>query len=84
MREWVEEETQKGNVKSGINIDRATQKFIIHNDGKKKSNWINQWKLWMMNERPKQAAASYMNASQRQVEQFRRLEEEDPYADLTD
>ncbi len=84
MREWVEEETHKGNIKSDINIDRATQKFIIHNDGKKKSNWINQWKLWIMNEKPEQSSSGYMNASQRQTEQFRRLAQENPYADLDD
>jgi uncharacterized protein YodC (DUF2158 family) len=84
MLEWIEVETQRGNVASGIDINHATQKFIVHNQGKKHRFWIQQWKLWMMNERPKQAAASYMNASQRQVEQFRRLAEEDPYADLDD
>ncbi len=84
MREWEEEEMQKGSVESGINIDRATQKFIIHNDGKKKSNWINQWKLWIINEKPEQSSSGYKNASQRQVEQFRRLAQENPYADLDD
>ncbi|MEJ7861792.1 MAG: hypothetical protein WKF90_09165 [Pyrinomonadaceae bacterium] len=84
MREWIEVETQRGNVASGIDINHATQKFIVNNQGKKHRFWIQQWKLWMMNERPKQATASYMNASQRQVEQFRRLAEEDNYADILD
>lgn len=84
MREWVAVETQRGNVANGIDINHATQKFIVHNQGKKHRFWIQQWKLWMMNERPKQAATSYMNASQRQTEQFRRLAEEDNYADVDD
>ncbi len=84
MRKWVEEEMQKGGVKSGIDIDRATQKFIIHNEGDKKSNWLKQWKLWIMNEKPEQSSAGYMTASQRRVEKWRRWSEEDHYADVTD
>ncbi len=84
MRKWVEEETREGRVKCGINIDQATHKFLLYNADKKKSNWINKWKLWIVNEKPEQSSSGYMTASQRQVEQFKRLAEEDPYADLTD
>ncbi len=76
MREWIEIEKQKGNVASEIDISHATQKFIVHNEGKKHKFWIQQWKLWMMNERPKQAVGGYMTASQKQAQLFKELEEE--------
>jgi uncharacterized protein YodC (DUF2158 family) len=76
MLEWIEIEKQKGNVASEIDISHATQKFIVHNEGKKHKFWIQQWKLWMMNERPKQAVGGYMTASQKQAQLFKELEEE--------
>ncbi len=76
MREWIEIEKQKGNVASEIDISHATQKFIVHNEGKKHKFWIQQWKLWMMNERPKQAVVVPLTASQKQVQLFRELDEE--------
>jgi uncharacterized protein YodC (DUF2158 family) len=84
MLEWIEVETQKGSVASGIDINHATQKFIVNNQGKKDRFWVNKWKLWMMNERPEQSSSAYMTASQRRVQLFKELAEEDSFADVTD
>ena len=76
MLEWIEIEKQKGNVASEIDVSHATQKFIVHNEGKKHKFWIQQWKLWMMRERPKQAVVVPLTASQRTVKLFKELAEE--------
>ncbi len=76
MLEWIEIEKQKGNVASEIDISHATQKFIVYNEGKKHKFWIQQWKLWMMRERPKQAVVVPLTASQKRVKLFKELEEE--------
>ena len=79
MRTWAQE-----NVKSDVDVDFATQKFIIFYDGQKQTDWIKAWKLWMLREQvPQVIPPRKLSAGEERLAELRRKQSIDMFADIT-
>lgn len=79
MRAWARE-----NISSEIDVELGTRKFFAYYDNETKRLTFENWKLWMLRERPDYSggAGRYMTPSERRTEALKSEERKDLFADF--